>query len=668
MTKLFLRFKNLFTFLLIVIPIFFAISLSYPIPSFAAQCWDSNGNCFCDCGPFCSRTPGATCDACTNICSVGDGGGSGDCGANCPVNCTGGSTSGLYIDTNNAPVYYLYGIFDGSYPNILFRLTDTQSGATTDSRIMGDYGNGYQVYWQRGCNNNNNCWYIPNGLIVQGRSYAWAVANGSGAWWCYWNSFWVSGPPQPLVTCSGTNPDTPILVSPGNPGNTLVGTTTVNLSWNDINSWGTNSCGNTDKYTVYLDTNANPTTSKCTVTSGQSPACSVSGLSDQTTYYWKVIASNGLNSATSDTWSFTIKQPVIQGTLYEDSNRDACWQNPGEQTVSIGTISVSANGIPGYCTKPTAQSYKCVVPVAGANDIVNLSSSSFSPPYTAQTGCSTGTNSCGLNNCSPSVSPGDNLTLNLGFSVKPWFQTSSCSAASGGDLISLLPQTPLDYDTNGPASSYLVLNQAGVVSAAKDLLLGNGQASLPNYQAKGYASDLSRFKYTLIKQKLGSKSKPFGSGLTVSLSGGKLIDGATSVNITNNSVWDISGSLDIVDSSGLNNVNSVLLVSGTITVWGNFTPASSSLAFISKGAISVKPAVTQINGIYFTDASFSDGATTDQGLKVVGSVGAQNGINLQRLWQNTYKPAEYFVCDPSLYINLSPTLGTPSINWQEVAP
>lgn len=54
-------------------------------------------------------------------------------------------------------------------------------------------------------------------------------------------------------------------------------------------------------YAVYLDINSNPTIQKC---QGTSITCPVSGLSENTLFYWKVVASDGMETTIGPIWNF----------------------------------------------------------------------------------------------------------------------------------------------------------------------------------------------------------------------------------------------------------------------------------------------------------------------------------------------------------------------------
>ena len=95
----------------------------------------------------------------------------------------------------------------------------------------------------------------------------------------------------------------------GSTGRSLSGT----LTWN--------SADNATTYDVYMDTNNPPTTKVSAAQAGTS--YSYSGLSYNTTYYWKVVATNGAGNTTcNNIFSFTTGLPAAPGpfSLYFPTN------------------------------------------------------------------------------------------------------------------------------------------------------------------------------------------------------------------------------------------------------------------------------------------------------------------------------------------------------------
>ncbi|MCK5604022.1 right-handed parallel beta-helix repeat-containing protein, partial [Candidatus Pacearchaeota archaeon] len=95
---------------------------------------------------------------------------------------------------------------------------------------------------------------------------------------------------------------------PNIPNNPAPQDSSINQPINPTLSWdGGDPNGDYVIYTVSLDSSSNPITEVCsTLTS-----CYISGLEHDTTYYWKVVASDGKLSETSPVWSFTTKPLTV---------------------------------------------------------------------------------------------------------------------------------------------------------------------------------------------------------------------------------------------------------------------------------------------------------------------------------------------------------------------
>ncbi len=99
------------------------------------------------------------------------------------------------------------------------------------------------------------------------------------------------------------------------------------MQWNDVSSWGCNLAGNNNRFLVYLDPANPPTTQVCNVDENTT-SCINSSTSDLewgTTYWWRVRATNGAQTADSAIWSFT---PSPGGW----------WQSVGGSVYAAGSV------------------------------------------------------------------------------------------------------------------------------------------------------------------------------------------------------------------------------------------------------------------------------------------------------------------------------------------
>jgi uncharacterized protein (TIGR02145 family) len=138
--------------------------------------------------------------------------------------------------------------------------------------------------------------------LINSTTYYWKVVAKDD------NGATTTGPVWNFTTIAGNNPPaTPSSPSPSN-GSTGVSTSPT-LSW---------SCSDPDgdalTYDVYFGTSSNPTS---TISTNQT-ATSIgrTGLNNNTTYYWKIIAKDSKGASTSSpVWSFTTIQGNPQGCI-----------------------------------------------------------------------------------------------------------------------------------------------------------------------------------------------------------------------------------------------------------------------------------------------------------------------------------------------------------------
>lgn len=168
------------------------------------------------------------------------------------------------------------------------------------------------------------------------------------------NLFTVSGklftPPPPSGCTTNTAPAQPTQSSPANRATGVA--TNPTLAWNALADFGCNTAGNNNQFEVFLDQgNVNPTTSKGLVPSTQTTMV-ITALLANTTYSWKVRATNGALSTDSALFTFTTAAACTntapgQATLNSPANTATgvalnptlAWTNPG----SFGTNCAGNN-------------------------------------------------------------------------------------------------------------------------------------------------------------------------------------------------------------------------------------------------------------------------------------------------------------------------------------
>jgi len=134
--------------------------------------------------------------------------------------------------------------------------------------------------------------------------------------------------------------------------------------------------------------------------------------------------------------------------------------------------------------------------------------------------------------------------------------------------------------------------------------------------------------------------------------------------------------LTISDAASLGDRKVILFTnSASVNINDNIslTRGTGFFMTVSGGNINLNSAVTSVNGIFVSDGIFSTGTggiNNDSALRVIGTVAAYGGFNLQRNLgaTNLSSPAEIFEYAPELEILYPKKLGARVINWREVAP
>lgn len=119
----------------------------------------------------------------------------------------------------------------------------------------------------------------------------------------------------------------------------------------------------------------------------------------------------------------------------------------------------------------------------------------------------------------------------------------------------------------------------------------------------------------------------------------------------------------------------IVFVDGDLNILKNFDLGSASVVFVVSGVIRVHDSVTAIDGVYVTNGSFidcvADCSAVTSPLDIDGAVYAAkffSGGSRVLASGNSTTPALRVDWSPRYLITLSGFLGTPSIEWKEVAP
>jgi hypothetical protein len=136
-------------------------------------------------------------------------------------------------------------------------------------------------------------------------------------------------------------------------------------------------------------------------------------------------------------------------------------------------------------------------------------------------------------------------------------------------------------------------------------------------------------------------------------------------------VYRYTGSLDTGSclASDFNNKKVLLLVTGNLTVSGDFIPtttgSTSSPIFAVQGTVTFTPSVSTANGMFIANGIFDSGSTP---LTVNGMLISYGGFSLSRQVRPPTTPSETVIFDPKIVLTLMNLAGTHLFNWQEVAP
>ncbi|MCR4324090.1 MAG: hypothetical protein NUV69_00175, partial [Candidatus Curtissbacteria bacterium] len=151
---------------------------------------------------------------------------------------------------------------------------------------------------------------------------------------------------------------------------------------------------------------------------------------------------------------------------------------------------------------------------------------------------------------------------------------------------------------------------------------------------------------------------------------------------TRNGFWYCNSNATF-DSTSAMAGSSVWFIDGDLTIKKNLTiGVADSVTFIVRGNITVETGVDRVDGLYVTNGTFSDydplAGKAGRQLVINGGVYART-VNLGRILGGTLCPsgtqcnnsqtaAVKLVYDPKYLLGLNTVLGSPDLDWREVAP
>ncbi len=454
--------------------------------------------------------------------------------------------------------------------------------------------------------------------------------------------------------CTNTAPSAPLLSSPSN-GSTLPNVATTNLIWNAVSSWGNSCSGNVLAYDVFVGTDINNLGLYTSVGAGTTSVSYTGSWGN--TYYWRVRAKNGALQTDSAVWSFSIPAcggvtaPValtptatINGSAVDATLR---WTpGTGGVTQKIRFDQSEAAVENGTCSAPW-----CVDILTGRAtfDVTGLE---FNKTYfwrVVEYQSTTAWKDFG-NQCLVSSSGSVAFTTPLPPNGA-WWQVQD------GDITAVTGSISSDVYINDFLDADGVGGFPGVPVYSGSLATYNGGLSSKSWEANTTIIESRIFNYSFFENLI-----PSG-----------FISPTTYTDPKGNYVWTKAPTAThTLPTTNFSNTKNVLFVDGNLNITGNITldDGVGFFAVFVSGNITVDPSVTNLEGIYLADGTFSTGIGATQ-LNVRGSVASYTGFtasNLQRDLASDQLPAEIFTFAPDQIALFPEKLGYRRTRWTEVAP
>lgn len=253
------------------------------------------------------------------------------------------------------------------------------------------------------------------------------------------------------------------------------------------------------------------------------------------------------------------------------------------------------------------------------------------------------------------------------YEVKGWYKLSNASLHKNGSIFNYFPAPVEKFDNDDTLDPYLIVNNAGVITANGPIEYGinSAKSSANNWERPAYTkqsnllSDISSYvKYVKARKKF------------------KIITNLT--QIERDTINILSAETVTINSPSQINVdNAVLIVEGNITIGplpGNKLNASGrSIALMATGTINIHSSVTDINAILIANSidiasELSSPNKSPNTLKVNGNLISNTVINapLERERANHLQPSLFVIFNPQMYLDLIPYLSTITREGREI--
>jgi hypothetical protein len=387
------------------------------------------------------------------------------------------------------------------------------------------------------------------------------------------------------------------------------------------------------------------------------------------------ICSNKLTSYADLYWHYVTPTPtrtptptptlyptvVITGVLREKSYNSCSTGVLGALLVNV--IPQNSQGITTSCgITPAAapySSYRCTLtfnnqtanPTPAQNVTLNVSTSSYGTAYWANS-CTTSS----LPNLSFNVAsspPINILNKDIFFETSPWPKFKDVSLATG-TINYQIPNTISPFDSEDNTNRYLVINQAGVITA-QSINTPSTQLSQTQWNKTSYSANkpLINLFFDYVKSR---KSYTQISSFS---------------DINKDGVYFLNSGLSISDADNIPQYNFVLIVGGNVIISKNnfnLIGANDALAkpitiIAPNNNITFSSSVQKAGGIFVAN-SVSYNSTT--GLKIKGNLVSLGPVSLQARSDSNDKPSLFVVFDPTAYLGLLDKLSIAKYDWKQL--
>jgi hypothetical protein len=352
----------------------------------------------------------------------------------------------------------------------------------------------------------------------------------------------------------------------------------------------------------------------------------------------------------------------IRGDLYEKSSSTCSQGINSPVTVSLNhqsnpAITVNCGITPASVART---SYGCTAAYNNQGTInptpVQNFTLSFTAPYNNY--YMTNNNSCTGQTIST------NFSVNFAAIANPYqkhvfFETASWPKFKDVSLSTTainyqIPNTVSPFDSEDNTNRYLVINQAGAITA-QSISLGDSLLSQNRWKKQSYTTNRplinSFFEYVKSRKsytQIGSFS-----------------------DINEDGVYFLTSGLSISNTDNIPNYNFVLIVNGDVNIEKNsfnLTGANDnlikSIAIIAPGkSITFSSSVQKAGGIFVANR-ISYNSTT--GLKIKGNLVSLVQMSLQARSDGNDKPSLFVVFDPTAYLGLLDKLSIAKYDWKQV--